>query len=107
MSGTLQHTRDDAFAVRIRDHLEEAEIVRKGLWHEGPRLIKRCLSVGYPHGEARSLRELARIVGVSATYLSRVMHGHEIVSAGTYLRLSDFLLDTEAYYAASNAARVG
>ena len=100
----LKHARDDAFAIRIRDHMAEAEIIHQGLWDEGPALIAECQDVGYPPGQYRSLRELARIIGVSPTYLSRIRHRREIVSMKTYLRLSDFLLDTEACHAAQPRA---
>ena len=76
---------DWSFLERIEEHLGEEEVIREGLAHEGPGLIMRCLDVP---GDALSLRQLAKDVNCSATYLSRVLNGHLICSKTLYVTLS-------------------
>lgn len=77
------------FADRLRAHLDEAEDIREGLADHGPILIRRLQD--RDGWGAVSLRALAREVGLSPTYLSRVMNGQIIISTWSYLKLHELL----------------
>jgi len=51
---------------------------------EGQRIVRRLYD---DHG--MSLREIASVSGLSATYLSLVMNRKQVISFGAYLRLVD------------------
>ena len=88
------------FAKRVRAHFDEAQIIHMGLSATGGDLIRRLLNQdGWPRSgrPRRTLRGLGKDVGLSPTYLSRVINRHEIISAGAYLRLADHLSDKEAH----------
>jgi hypothetical protein len=78
-----------AFVERIKDHLDEAEVIREGLCHEGPGLILALQDRG--GWGNHSLRSVARETGVSAGYLSKVMNGREILSPERFLKLASYL----------------
>ena len=81
------------FAARVQDHIDEAQVIREGLAHEGPELIGRLMQ--WPEtANGPSMSEIARRVGLSKTYLSRVYNRHEIISPGAFLKL-DALLPRE------------
>lgn len=79
------------FAERVQAWLDEEEIIREGLAYEAKQLISQLQDRG--GFAAISLRKLAREVGLSASYLSRVVHGKEIISPRAYLRLCKLLVE--------------
>jgi len=81
------------FALRIRDHEEEAEIIRMGLAHNATPLIHACQDTAKP---PLSLRKLAAAVGCSACYLSRIMMGQERMSPRLFTKLAEFVERREA-----------
>lgn len=74
-----------AFAQRITRHLDEALIIREGLWHEGPAAISAAT------GKAGSLRKAAHMIGVSPSYLSGIMHGRFVISPAAFCDLVRFV----------------
>ena len=76
------------FADRVADWLDEGQAVRKGLAHEGPKLMERLCITG-----AMSLREVGRRAELSPTYLSQVLNAKTIVSPEAFIRLA--ALDTK------------
>lgn len=82
---------NETFAERIQDHLDEANIIREGLWHEGPSLIRALQDEG--NWGKNSLRKVARLTGYSPTYLSRIMHRKMIMSSRMYIKMSKALED--------------
>ena len=65
---------------RIERHLAERVELKEVLRLAGKSAVNRRL-------ETRSLRELSRLTGLSATYLSQVRSGETTISMGAYLRL--------------------
>ena len=79
----------DKFANRIFEHKAESEIIREGLWNEGPSLIRALQDRG---GFGRvTLGELSRESGYSKAYLCRILNGQLIISPGAYLKLTELL----------------
>jgi len=76
------------FVDRIKNMLDEQEIVREGLWHEGPNLVDRL-------SRRSSLRDIARRSGLSPTYLSQVLNRKAIISARAFVSLSNLDLNTK------------
>jgi len=73
-----------AFAKRISAHLDEALVIREGLWHEGPRAVSAAVD------RAGSLRKAAMAVGLSPAYLCSVQHGRFIISPTAFCDLVRF-----------------
>lgn len=69
------------FTQRVENLLAEQEIVREGLWHEGPRIVDELR-------RKTSLRDVARRSGLSPTYLSQVLHSNVIISLSAFMRLA-------------------
>lgn len=81
------------FATRIVDWQDEGEIIREGLAYETPRLIAALQN---RNGFATmSLRNLAKAVGLSVTYLSCVDKGHIVASPGAYLKLWNYFSEVQ------------
>jgi len=76
--GLGNHT---SFAERVENMIAEQEIVREGLWHEGPRVVDTLM-------RRTSLRDVGRRSGLSPTYLSQVLHSKTIVSPAAFVALS-------------------
>jgi hypothetical protein len=84
-----------ALAERLKEHLDEAEILRRGLAHEGPKVIRQLqmpVAMARLHSNAigrycMSLREIGRRSELSPTYLSMVLNGQKIISFRAYLKL--------------------
>lgn len=76
------------FAERVKNMMDEQEIVREGLWHEGPSIVDRL-------SRRSSLRDVARRTGLSPTYLSQVLHGKVIISARAFVALSELGIETK------------
>jgi len=79
----------DSFADKIREYLADKEIIREGLWHEGPALIRALQDRG--GFGACSVRQIARESGYSATYLCRVARGQLIMAPRCYVKLAEML----------------
>jgi len=77
------HLFSTTIAQRITNHIDEADVIRGLLTLEAPLLIRR---ITRPAGSV-SLRELARMTGLSPTYLSEVATGKKLISHGAYLKL--------------------
>lgn len=73
---------------RIKKHTGETDVIRKGLAHEASPLITELLELSTAK---TSLRQLAKDIGCSATYLSCVWNGHFVCSPHIYVALSDLL----------------
>lgn len=69
---------------RLRQHLADRENLKADMKFEGPMIVTNLYD---RHG--MSLREIARVSGLSATYLSLVMNRKQVISFGAYLRLVD------------------
>ena len=93
-----------SFALRIRDHEEEAEIIRMGLAHEGPAIIRAAQ--GNP-AKPLSLRMLARAIGRSACYLSRILSRQLIMGPATFKKLAEFVERQERRAAKPKAINIG
>jgi len=76
-------------AYDIQAHEDEAREIRKGIAHDGPRLITALQDRG-GYG-ACSLRQIARESGLSPTYLSLALNGKAILSPGAYVKLARVL----------------
>lgn len=70
------------FVERVENLIAEQQIVREGLWHEGPNLVDKLM-------RRWSLREAARRSGLSPTYLSQVLNSNVIISPGAFVALAE------------------
>ena len=77
----------EALREKIEEWNDEAEVIREGLWYCGPKLISNFLW----SNPNISLRQMAKNVGYSPAYLSRIQNGHEIISTDAYLRISNYI----------------
>jgi AraC-like DNA-binding protein len=76
---SLARTRSD-----VAKYIEHRKEMREVLLAEAPRLVEQVTaSIG--------LREAARRLGLSCTYLSRIKTGHTLCSPETFLRIADLL----------------
>jgi len=82
--GLGKHT---SFLERVEQLIAEQEVVREGLWHEGPALVDALM-------RRWSLREAGRRSGLSPTYLSQVLHSNVIISTSAFVRLAQLELRT-------------
>ena len=71
-----------SFVDRVDDWIGEGRYIHEGLTREGPLLIR-----GIMRTRKISLRDLAKVAGVSPTYLSQVTHGEAVLSPDRYCRL--------------------
>lgn len=78
----------------IEAHEDEAREIRKGIAHDGPRLITALQDRG-GYG-ACSLRQIARESGLSPTYLSLALNGKAILSHGAFVKLARVLEGAKA-----------
>lgn len=81
-------------AERIKNHLDEAQIIREGLACQGPKLIRKLQDL--PEWGEISLRQLACDSDYSVSMLSRIIHGKEIMSKRLYLVLHKILQNRTA-----------
>lgn len=68
---------------RIANHRRNEMVIDYDLLNEGPKLIKMLTVDG-----EWSLRELAKMSGLSPAYLSQVTNGHTTISHGAYCRIA-------------------
>lgn len=78
----------------IEAHEDEAREIRRGIAHEGPRLITALQDRG-GYG-ACSLRQIARESGLSPTYLSMALSGKVILSQRAFMELARLLEGVKA-----------
>jgi|GEM_PF-2740543 len=74
----------ETFPQRVQEYIDEGEIVREGLAHEGAAVVESAVL------RAGSLRAAAKATGLSPTYLSRVRLGALFISPGAFLKLHNY-----------------
>jgi len=77
-----QNQSDKCFIDMVEKHISDNDLIKDCLKPIGPVEIKIALK-----DRKISLRKLAKKMGVSATYISRIKNGHLEMSKGLYVKL--------------------
>lgn len=81
--------RIESLRIDIEGHIEDANQIRKELWHIGPGLITKMRDRG--GFGATSIRQIARESGLSPTYISQCANGKAILSPAAFVTLATML----------------
>lgn len=76
------------FARRVEKWLDEGDVIREGLSHEGHAIVHRLCGIEKDGKGTMSLRAVARRTGLSATYISQILNRKASVSPEAYLKIA-------------------